>query len=450
MLERGNAELLFAIVVTILALVGLTLIGWNGFPDKSSAIAPLFPTPNHSEPLQEGVGTYSVPMPTPSATLTPTTERTKSSPVATPILNPMGVITPTPILIRASANTPTPIRVVVSTQKRAWVYYHGPAIPVRADAFVPLALSGFPRPVNDNGRGLHWFPTTRQTKAVVDRFIHELKAMKIRWLVVLQGMNDWDFVANDYLIGRLAERAEGIVVVMRIDRQVGKMDWQRLGWIVARSRERGVRYFQIYNEPNVLEEWGTHESPTPEQFVAYWVQAAEVVAANGGFPGFAPMSPQRDDSDLVFFQAALEELKRLKRFDLVNMMWLSVHNYGDFDGKNFSNDGFFRYRSYDALVRKVFGGSPSTRFASGQSLPMIITEGGLTDAEQMMNMIAPMYQFVASEREPYLLAFAPWLIGNAVGGGHDPRWEEAAWFTGTLSQVRSRSVVEQVKVTKDQ
>jgi len=33
-----------------------------------------------------------------------------------------------------------------------------------------------------------------------------------------------------------------------------------------------------------------------------------------------------------------------------------------------------------------------------------------------------------------------------VGGGHDPRWESAAWFTGTPSQVRARSVVEQAKI----
>jgi hypothetical protein len=340
---------------------------------------------------------------------------------------------PSPTLIRPRGNTPTPVRVIVSTQKRSWVYYHGPATPVRADAFAPLALSSFPRPANDNGRGLHWFPTTYQTRAVVDRFIPELNAMKIRWLVVLQGMNDWDLVTNDYLIDRL--NAEGITVVMRIDRQVGKMDWQRLGWIVARYRERGVRYFQLYNEPNVLEEWNTSDPPTPEQFIAYWIQGAEVIAANGGFPGFSPMSPQQDDSDLIFFQAALDELKRLKRFDLANMMWVSVHNYGDFDGKNFSDDGFFRYRSYDALVKKVFGGS----------LPTIITEGGLTVSEQMTNQIAPMYQYVTKEREPFLLAFAPWLIGNAVGGGHDPRWESAAWFTGTLSQVKPRRVVEQAK-----
>jgi len=331
--------------------------------------------------------------------------------------------------------TPTPIRVVVSTQKRSWVYFHGPATYVRGDAFAPLPLSSFPHPTSDNGRGLHWFPTTFQTRAVIDRFIPELKAMKIRWIVVVQGMEDWNMLANDYLIDRLAERAEGIQVVLRIDRQVGAMDWQRLGWIVARYRERGVRYVQIFNEPNLIEEWGTRDAPTPQQFVAYWVQAAEVIAANGGLPGFAPMSPQRDNSDLVFFQAALEELKRLRRFDLVNQMWLSIHNYGDL-----TQDGFFRYRRYDAITKNVFG----------TSLPMIITEGGLADAEQTARVITAMYRFIQNEREPYLLAFAPWLIGNAVGGGHDPRWEGAVWFTGTPSQVRARNVVDLVKMTKDE
>jgi hypothetical protein len=431
--ERGNAELFFAILLTILAAIGLAMLGGTGFPGNNGVITPLFPTPDRSKPFQQGLDTGGVAPANQVAVAAPTFVISKSITTTSQVVPASMTPAFTPTVMRPVRNTPTPVRVVVSTQKRSWVYYHGPTTPVRADAFAPLALSSFPRPTSDNGRGLHWFPTTFQTKTVVDRFIPELKAMKIRWLVILQGMNDWDLVTNDYLIDRL--NAEGITVVMRIDRQVGKMDWQRLGWIVARYRERGVRYFQLYNEPNVLEEWGNSDPATPEQFIAYWIQGAEVIAANGGFPGFAPMSPQRDDSDLVFFQAALEELKRLKRFDLANMMWVSVHNYGDFDKSYPTDDGFFRYRSYDAIVRRVFSGS----------LPIIITEGGITDAEQMTNVIAPMYQFVTKEREPFMLAFAPWLIGNAVGGGHDARWESAAWFTGTLSQVRPRSVVEQAK-----
>jgi hypothetical protein len=251
--------------------------------------------------------------------------------------------------------------------------------------------------------------------------------------LILQGMNDWDIVANDYLLDRL--NATGTMVVMRIDRPIGEMDWRRLGWIVARYRERGVRYFQIFNEPNADDEWSTNAPHTPEQFASYWIQAAEVVAANGGFPGFSPMSPQSDDSDLLFFKAALEELKSRGRFDLINLMWIAVHNYGDFDLRNPGDDGFFRYRAYDVVLQKVFG----------ISLPLIITEGGLGDAEAMASVVTPMYRFVAKDREPYLFTFSPWLIGNAVGGGHDTRWEPAAWFTGTINQAYARNVVTQVK-----
>ncbi len=421
MLDRNKIEALIAVFITILVLIGMTMIGLNTSSHLPDELVPLLSSPGNAQAYEQAMVT--------TVSATQVNGNTKAT--LTPNSSPSPALSRTPI--RTGVNTPTPVRVIVSTQKRSWVFYHGPATYVRADAFAPLPLSSFPRPADDNGRGLHWFPTTRQTRAVVDRFVPELTAMKIRWLVILQGMNDWDLIANDYLIDRL--NAEGIRTVMRIDRRIGAMDGKRLGWIIARYRERGVRYFQVFNEPNANEEWSTDAPHTPEQFATYWIQAAEVIAANGGLPGFAPMSPQSDDSDLVFFQAALEELKRLGRYDLVNMMWVSVHNYGDFDIRNPTDGGFFRYRSYDAIVRKVFGGS----------VPIIITEGGMGDAESLANIIAPLYRFVANAREAYLLAFVPWLIGNTVGGGDDPRWETAAWFTGVLPQVQARTVVGRVK-----
>ncbi len=469
MANRNRTELILAVVVSLMILTGMTLIGLRRFPNKSNAtlapypfgsagVAPIFPTQDCQDavrPEAEDVSATASPSPCDAVDSNPEegakeighagslvqldagTSAIASSGTATQVASMPTASVATTLavapLAHPNAKTPTPVRVVVSTQQRSWVYFHGPATYVRADVFSPLPLSGLPRPVKDNGRGLDWFPTTYQTQTVVDRFVPELAAMNVRWVVILQGMNDWDLIANDYMIDRL--NSEGIQVVMRIDRQVGKTDWQRLGWIVARYRERGVRYFQLFNEPNVDDEWGTDAPHSPQQFVSYWIQGAEVIAANGGLPGFSPMSPQPDDSDLAFFQAALEELKRQGRYDLINQMWIAVHNYGDFDPSHRSSDGFFRYRAYDAIVKQVFGAS----------LPIIITEGGTGDAEQMADVIAPMYQFVAKEREPYVLAFAPWLIGNAVGGGHDPRWEAAAWFTGALDQVQPRRVVEEAK-----
>lgn len=409
-------ELVIAILVTALLVCGLTFIGLKGVSGTSSAITPLASV---REPAAPGGG-QDEGTPTPIRVIA--SVRPSSSP--SPTLTAAPPSSPT----RGIARTLTPISVVVSTQKRSNVFYQGPMTYVRGDAFAPLAISSFPKPANNNARGLHWFPTTRQSRAVIDRFIPELTAMRIRWVVILQGMNDWDMVANDYLVDQL--NAAGIMPVMRLVGEVGEVDYRRLGWIVARYRERGVRYFQVFNEPNAESEWSAPAPHTPERFALYWVQAAEVVAANGGLPGFSAMSPRIDNSDLVFFNAALAELARLGRYDLINLSWISIHNYG-----GMSADGFFRYRQYDAAVRKVFGGS----------LPMLITEGGMETAMGTAPVIAAMYGFVEREREPYLLAFAPWLIGNKVGGGHDPLWEEAAWYVGTLDRVEPRAVVDQVK-----
>ena len=142
--QRGNAQVFFAIAVTVLILIIVSAIGVQGFPDKSGVITPLFPTsllptPNHSKPLQQGTGMGGASNPTRSAASTPSVENIRTT-TATPVVTS----------VRPDAKTPTHVRVVVSTQKRAWVYFHGPATYVRGDAFSPLPMSSFPRPTNDN------------------------------------------------------------------------------------------------------------------------------------------------------------------------------------------------------------------------------------------------------------------------------------------------------------
>lgn len=415
MTQHLKLEVAVALLVSIFLLAGLALIGVRGEPGNSGVIAPLY---SDADGRNENAPTQATPIPT-----------TRAGSAVDILDTPAPLATPTPVRTPMRvASTPTPISVVVSSTKREFVYYRGPATYVRTDAFAPLALASLPRPLNDNGRGLHWFPTTYQSHAVVDRFVPELTALRMRWVVVLQGMNDWDLVANDYLVDRL--QAAGIVPVLRIVMQVGEPDYRRLGWLVARYRERGVRYFQLFNEPNEAQEWTAAPPHTPERFASFWLQAAQVTAANGGLPGLAPLSPHADVSDLAFFTAALSALKEADNYGVLNQTWVAVHNYG-----GLAASGFWRYRQYDAAVKNVFGGS----------LPIIVTEGGLETAVATAQVIAPMYGFVEREREPYLLAFAPWLIGNGVSGGHDSRWEPAAWFTGTLDRVQPSAVIEQVK-----
>lgn len=278
---------------------------------------------------------------------------------------------------------------------------------VRADV-VDIRLSRFPRPASDNGRGLHWFPTTGQKPQVIDRFVPELRAMHIHWLVILQGTEEWDLDANDYLVEQLL--SERIVPVMRIEARVGALDLGRLNRVVEHYRAKGARYFQLFNEPNVPEEWSTQGPRTPEEFIRYWIPAAEVVARNGGLPGLAPLSPNQADE--LFLDSALHVLLKQGRYDLINIMWLAIHNYGGMD-----EAGFLRYQRYARVVKN----------ALGQNLPMLATEGGMGDALTSGDTVVAAFEHMQA-REPWMLAYCPWLIGNMAGGGHDETWEAAGWF----------------------
>lgn len=324
------------------------------------------------------------------------------------ISQPKPTVELTPIATRISLLAlPKPRTVVTHVETKKWVTYGEQR--VRADV-VDVRLSLFPHPADDNGRGLHWFPTLTQKPEVVDRFVSELKQMKIRWLVILQGVEDWNLTSNDYLVERLNEA--GITPVMRIESRVGALNLERLQRIVIHYRAKGVRYFQIFNEPNAREEWSSPEYPTPESFIRYWIPAAEIVAQQGGLPGLAPLMPMQNRADELFLETELQLLKRAERYDLINVMWLAIHNYGGMDEM-----GFLRYRRYAAISKS----------ALGQNLPMLSTEGGMGDAMSSTETVVNAFD-VMKTREPWFLAYCPWLIGNAIGGGHDDTWESAAWF----------------------
>src|SRR5581483_9994624 len=152
------------------------------------------------------------------------------------------------------------------------------------------------------------------------------------------------------------------------------------GATIAHQRSLGVRYFQIFNEPNKEEEWGV-PSRGPQWLAGYWVGAAQVVLSNGGLPGLPPFVT--DGSDLEYLQSTLTELKRLGRYDLLHAMWISTHNYGGMD-----DVGFFRYRQYQKIAERILG----------HTLPILSTEGGLSTAEETAQIIDAQFDFMRTQR----------------------------------------------------
>lgn len=274
----------------------------------------------------------------------------------------------------------------------------------------PLALSDYPHPPGDNGRGIHWIPTVSQSPEVVDRFVNEAVEMGMKWVVFL---NDGTGIgANDYLVKRLTEA--GIEPLLRVYTPGLVPIHGDLQAMVRHYAKLGVRYFQLYNEPNLMVETGG-QPPNVDQYLDLWVPAARQVIEAGGLPGFGALSPQGEMDDREFLRQSLERLAARGQSHLLDRSWLAMHNYtgprplGD-------PDGFLRFQQYDAIIRA----------ALGRSLPIIGTEGGthtsahVSEAQQVA-MMTGAYEYM-QQREPYNFAYTYWIIAN----GHDPAWDEHA------------------------
>jgi hypothetical protein len=308
-----------------------------------------------------------------------------------------------------------------------------PPIPKPASAPSPeasagaLALNAYPHPNGDNGRGMHWVPTTKQSPATVDRFVAEAQRMGVKWVTLLNnGANVGD---NDYLVSKLV--GAGIEPVMRLYSPTLEPLQGDVEGMVRHFTAIGVHYFQPFNEPNL-----NCENPdgkvSVDRYLDAWIPAARAIVRGGGLPGFGSMSPGGDFDDQKFLVAALDGLKARGETGLLDKAWLSMHNYtwnhpiedrGD-------GDGFFKFRAYHAIVQR----------ALGRDLPIVGTEGGTFVDEQedpkMAAVTAGMaadwthqaFRYMRDQREPWMFASSVWTIADLAAGGADSRFEEQALF----------------------
>lgn len=276
----------------------------------------------------------------------------------------------------------------------------------------PMALSDYPRPAGDNGRGIHWIPTVSQAPEVVDQYVNEAIAMGMKWVVFLnEGARIGD---NDYLVKKLTQA--GIEPVMRIYTPGVVPVEGDLKKAVEHYTKLGVHYVQLYNEPNLRVE--TNGQPADvDTYLDLWTAAAKEVIAGGGLPGFGALSPQGEMDDRAFLKQALQGLKDRGQENLLNQGWLAMHNYTGPRPLD-DPDGFKRFTQYNDVINQVLG----------RSIPIVGTEGGthVTSAvseEQQINMVTGAYNYMR-HREPYNFAYTYWIIAN----GHDSAWDEHAIF----------------------
>jgi hypothetical protein len=344
-------------------------------------------------------------------------------------------------------------------------------------------LATYPRPRNDNGRGVHGPPTNQPLPAeVVDYFVPELKAMNIKWVKFLQ--DDLPEVTDPYLIEQLV--ANNIEPVMRVYKPVNE-PYQHLAQLVAKAGDMGVHYFELYNEPNVSGPaggWREGEPVNVERMVDLWILAVREVYAAGGRPSLPPLAGGGTVDDLIFLRQFLDGLRAREQADLLPGAWIAVHNYflnhpldypgdpvnvhdvplseaeiaergltpeqveainharriaktpreeGGFWVGNTIDEDSNAFRKFEAYANIFY-----RRF--GFYLPVISTEGGAIAGaaedpryppvrpEDVTRLTLGAYHAVLDDAPAYFFAHMPWLLANSAAEHFDERFEAAAWY----------------------
>jgi len=347
------------------------------------------------------------------------------------------------------ATTPTPAPAIVRVTHTAAPMASAVPPPPPAASLAPSRPTcgqpiTFPRPPGDNGRGVHWCPATRHSKAATDRLVSEVVSMGLKWVVLVEGIDSWDFdhalrEEDAYLIWHL--QSQGIMPIVRLKSEVGASDEKAFLDKARELRELGIHYFQIFNEPNRDDEWAVVGPRTPEAYMFHWLRRAKAIVALGGLPGLGSLDPATDAGgprdDLVFLRRTLEILRQSNECDVIARTWIGVHNYVivDFsDGYDYVSDenGFALFKAYDRLAREILG----------FSLPILATEGGMPadrvgdwhrdprrTEELQAKWLCAAYQAMI-RRPEYFYSFNPWVLANLLcePKAADPRLEYGAFF----------------------
>ena len=332
---------------------------------------------------------------------------TKIAQVATPL----ATATDTPMASATATSAPSATPIVGPTGTPTL-----PPLPLRTD-LPTLALREWQRPANDNGRCMHFLPTGYFTPRDFEIQIQRLKGLQIRWVLALYADE------NQLRLAAQQFKAAGVVPVWRKTLRAYQRyyAWDR---DIKILNEFGLPpYFQIYNEPEIEEEWEGREI-NREQWVGSFVQTAKDVYNAGGFVGL-----QLLDQD--WLRLVIQEIKARKGERIFGRMFFVPHPYGANHPPNYTEDetSVLGFRMYADIFQKEIGFVP----------PFIAGEGGwkfkATDdnrfpiiddklhAKYHVELFNWFLTGKLSDGAPlpdYLFAFCPWILAGQMEG--------AAWY----------------------
>ena len=311
-------------------------------------------------------------------------------------------------------------------------------------------LNAWPRPAHDNGMGIHFLPIGYYADWVVDLLIGHMKEMHMTWVTVLY--ND----DNNLRIAAQKFRDAGIMVVWRPNIRPDAT-YQYMKRDLDILREVGMPpYFQIFNEPEVGQEWSEADGKIRiKRFADNWIKFADEVYAAGGFPGVQMVDPET----LPFF---FDRVKEKGKEYLFNEMFFVPHPYGSNHPPDYPYDANMQAREPGKTAdQDWFGALGFLKYAHvfqeklGFVPPFVIGEGGWTvtvredDKYPAVNLEAhrDWHQEVfswfknrsLSNGEPlpdYLFAFCPWIIAS----GNEMVFDQASWYGSEQSGTKKLTI----------
>lgn len=342
--------------------------------------------------------------------------------------------TPTRFAIAVATSTAVPTGVPASptaTVVPVETITPAPVLPLRTD-LPALALRDWPRPANDNGRCVHFLPTGYFSARDFEIQIPRMKDLQMRWvLAIYSDENQLRLAAPQF-------KAAGITPVWRryLRAYQRYYAWDR---DIRILKENGLPpYFQIYNEPDMEEEWDGREV-NREQWIAYFTQMAKDVYNAGGYVGLQLLDPE-------WVRAVLQNFKAQKGERIFGRMFFVPHPYAANHPPNYVEDeiGVLGFRIFADVFQEEIGfvppfiaGEGAWKFKADEDNRFPAIDDKL-HAKYHVELFRWFLDGKLSDGKPlpdYLFAFCPWILAGEMEG--------AAWYdsfegerTLTLAEIK--------------
>lgn len=292
-------------------------------------------------------------------------------------------------------------------------------------------LASFPRPENDNGRGLHFILDPAEDN--VRGYAPFLQKMKIRWATIyvgdeLQATRVAKFLFDEY----------GIFSNMRVyasgERPKSPDFWFKFA---QRCVEMGIPpYIQIFNEP----EDGREGFDDTEHFARLWGARAQAVAEGGGYPGLQVLAEEFLDAITIGISDIVKQ-----------RMYFCLHNYGANHPPEYPYPEQTVLQD-DTAVLRFLAIAEWYKSRIGTVPPMLGGEGGWlyqnaddktmppVDIDRWVDWHSEMFDWfrtgVLSNGDPlpdYLFNVCPWLL-------YASNWYSDSWVDGLDADKKIRLI----------